>query len=311
MNDVVPLSPVLRSRAFSLARGSVTGVFWLVLALCAGRTQTNFYWDLNGSSNGAGVTPSGIWDTTSLNWNTTANGTTANEVFVSGGNALFSAGTNASGAYTITVSGTQNVSGITIQDGTPTFTGGTINFNDATPTLTVNNNRTLNWGSTAITSLTNTVTKGGGGTLNFNQNFTFGGTLNLSGGTLRLTDSQLTLGTLNVTANTTIDFAGSASTLNLSNLTIAAGVTLTITNWSNATDYFYTSNWSGAALDVSGSTPMNRVVFNGFTGANTHWSSFDHQITPVPEPATYGALFFSGLAGFGLIRRWRTARRSR
>ena len=223
-------------------------VYLLLLgATSLGMAQTNFYWDLNGATAGAGATPNGTWDTTSNNWNTRANGTVGTGTFTSGNNAIFSAGNTANGNYTVTVAGTENVSGITIKNGTPTFTGGTVNFSTATPNLVINAGRTLNWGSTGLTSSTNILNKSGTGILNFTQNLSFAGTVNFSGGTLRLTTADLTLGSLNVTGNTTIDFAGTVSSLNLTNLTISAGVTLTITNWTNATDYFFTTNWTGGA----------------------------------------------------------------
>jgi len=146
------------------------------------------------------------------------------------------------------------------------------------------------------------------GALQFNVDQAFTGTTTISGGTLRLTDADLSLASLNITGNSTIDFAGSTSSLNVTNFTIAAGVTLTILNWQNATDYFFADNWTGAVTDVRGSSPMNQVVFNGFTGNNTQWQGYDEQITPVPEPSTYGAMLMgAGLAVFGL-RRWRQKR---
>ncbi len=283
------------------------GSIVLAGAVAQGWAQANFYWDLNSSSGGSGAIPSGVWDTTSFNWNNKSGGGSAPEVFVSGSNAIFSAGTTASNSYTVTVSGTQNTSGITIQDGTPMFTGGTLNFNDATPTLVINTGRTLDWGSTLLTSATNILNKSGSGTLNFTENLTFGGTVNYSGGTLQLSNANLTLGTLNITGNTVIDFAGSASILNLTNFSISSGVTLTVQNWSAATDFFYTANWAGAALDTAGSAPMNRITFTGFTANQTNWSSFDKQIRPnVPEPATYGALLLGSLTGLIAWRRRRS-----
>jgi autotransporter-associated beta strand protein len=277
----------------------------LALSIRPVLAQTTFNWDLNGATTGAGTTPSGIWDTTTSNWNTTSTGSGATTTFVSGGNARFSAGTDATGSYTVTVSGTQNVSGITVQDGTPTFSGGTINFSDASPTLAINTGRTLNWGSTGLTSATNSISKSGAGILNFTQNLTFGGTVNLSGGTLRLSSTALTLNTLNITGNTTIDFAGTASTLSLTNLAISSGVTLTITNWTNATDYFFTSNWTGAVVDLRGAAPMNQVTFNGFAASSSEWQGYDHQITPVPEPAAYGAGLLGLLLCVTTVRRWK------
>jgi autotransporter-associated beta strand protein len=298
----------------ALAAHRLAAVLVASLLAVAASAQT-LYWDANDQNAGAGgPTPNGTWSTTggtNALWNTDSGGVgSGNTVnWTSGRDAVFSAGTDATGSYTITVSGTQNVSGITIKDGTPTFTGGTLNFNDATPSLVINSGRILNWGSTILTSTnSSTVNLSGGGTLNFTADQTFAGTVNISGGTLRLTTAALTLTTLNVTSNTTIDFAGTASSLTLTNLTISAGVTLTITNWANATDYFYTTNWTGASFNTTGSTPMNQVVFNGFTGANTKWQSYDHQITPVPEPAAYGAILFGALASVITLRRRRSHR---
>ena len=269
------------------------------------------YWDTNGSTAGAGASPSATWSTSNSdkNWTASSAGTSSGVVtWTSGGDAVFSAGTDATGNYAVSLSGTQNVSSITVQEGSPTFSGGTFNFSDATPDLTVNPGATLNWGATALTSVTNTLNIGGGGLVNLALSGTFNGTINFSGGTLRLTNSTLGVGTLNITGNTTIDFAGSASTLNLSNLTISAGVTLNITNWANATDYFYASNWTGATFDTTGTAPMNRVLFNGFTASNTRWQGYDHQVTPVPEPAFSGA-FLLGVLGAVFVWRRRHAPR--
>jgi len=157
------------------------------------------------------------------------------------------------------------------------------------------------------------------GTLQFDVDNAFTGTVTMSGGTLRLADSaDLSIGTLNITGNTVIDFAGSANILNVTNLTISAGVTLTIRNWQNATDYFFADNWAGAVYDTTGAAPMNRIVFdtNGsdpttYNSGHTKWQGYDEQITPVPEPSTYGAMLLgAGLAVFGL-RRWRRNRTTR
>jgi len=126
------------------------------------------------------------------------------------------------------------------------------------------------------------------------------------------------VGTLNITGNSTIDFAGAASSLSVTSLNISAGVVLTILNWQNATDYFFAQNWAGATLDTRGVLPMNQIVFDTdgappttYVGGDTKWQGYDHQVTPVPEPSTYGALLLgAALAGLGL-RRWRRNRTDR
>lgn len=153
---------------------------------------------------------------------------------------------------------------------------------------------------------TGTVEKLGAGTLTITSDISnSNATLALSGGTLQLSNADLVLGTLNVTANSIIDFAGTASTLNLTNLSIAAGVTLTILNWQAAVDFFASTNWTGAIHGVAGSSPMNQIIFSGFSGNDTRWLTGSNEITPyVPEPSTYGALMLFLLTGAVGVRKF-------
>jgi fibronectin-binding autotransporter adhesin len=152
-----------------------------------------------------------------------------------------------------------------------------------------------------------------GGILQVNVDNIFSGTLTMSAGTLRLSNSaDLTVTNLNITGNSTIDFAGTANILDVTNFTISAGVTLTIRNWQDATDFFFTDTWSGAAFDTINAAPMNRIVFDTdganpttYTAAQTKWQGYDNQITPVPEPSTYGALLMGAGLTFFALRRWR------
>ena len=157
-------------------------------------------------------------------------------------------------------------------------------------------------------SLTGTgvLEKLGSGTLTFNSSFNFSGELRLSSGTVVLAGITATVGVLHITGNTILDFGNSsASVLNATTLLLDSGASLTITNWVNGTDFFYAQNFTGALPDTHGTTPMNQITFTGSSNNDTAWQSFDHQVTPAPEPSTYGALFI-GLS-LGLVA-WRRRR---
>lgn len=84
------------------------------------------YWDINGSTAGAGGTaPAAIWDAGNTYWNPDAAGTNDPAVWTPGQAAVFAAGTDATGAYTVTVDNTQNIGGLTFQEGTVTLANGT------------------------------------------------------------------------------------------------------------------------------------------------------------------------------------------
>ncbi|MCX6955928.1 MAG: autotransporter-associated beta strand repeat-containing protein [Verrucomicrobia bacterium] len=151
---------------------------------------------------------------------------------------------------------------------------------------------------------TGTLIKEGSGSLTFNSAINFAGELTLSGGTLALNATTLTVGTLHITGNSILDFGSStASILNATTFIVDAGVTLTIANWVNGVDYFFATSWTGASPDVRGTTPMNQVTFTGFSNSTTAWLGYDKQITPVPEPATYGALFVAAASALAFWRR--------
>ena len=188
-----------------------------------------------------------------------------------GGTGSLTISSEISGAYSLTKSG----AGELILSGANTFSGG---VTVSAGTLTLSNASALGTGD-----------------------------VTLAGGTLRLNALNVSVGTLSVTGNSTIDFSG-VSTLNLTNFSLSAGVTLNIINWAAASDFFYTTNWTGATKDVMGSAPMNQITFSGYTASVTGWDGWDNQIRPhVPEPSAYGALLFGAMAG---LLAWRRRRRS-
>jgi len=86
-----------------------------------------YYWDLNGPTTGAGgPTPSGTWDIgTTMNWSTDSAGGVATSAWANGNDAVFSAGTDATGAFSITLSGSPTAGNLTVEEGAVTISGGT------------------------------------------------------------------------------------------------------------------------------------------------------------------------------------------
>jgi len=147
------------------------------------------------------------------------------------------------------------------------------------------------------------------GSLTFNSSINFAGNLELKSGTLILAGVNVTLGTLTITGDTILDFGNSvASTLSVTNFLIAPGASLTITNWVNNSDYFYAQNWTGATLGTRGQGDQLSVTFNGYSNTSTAWLDFGinrHEITPAPEPETYGAIMIGAALGLIAYRRRR------
>jgi len=200
--------------------------------------------------------------------------------------------------------------GMTVNSG-----GGTLNAASAT-TLTfgglIAGTGSLNLAGSGVINLTNNALSFGGaasvtsGELEFSGTLPSIGTLTLnSGSTLLLSGSDLSVNNLVVTGNAVIDFGSSASILNTTDFTLAAGATLTIKDWNNEVDYFYAQNWTGVTLGTRGTGAEGQVTFTGYPSGGTGWLSYDKEISPAPEPATYGAIF-AGISLLGIaIRRRR------
>ena len=195
------------------------------------------------------------------------------------------------------------------------FNGGTL-ATTATMALNANRSVTLNAGGGTLNVATGTtltfsstisgsgsMIKLGAGTLQLGAATSMAGEFALGAGTLALNGFSLTANTLHITGNTVLDFGNSAASfLNVSNLIVDTGVLLTVNNWVDAVDFFLVQN-------NPGSTALGQILFAGgsYTLSDTHWQPYDHQVTPAPEPATYGAI----LAGFStLLLAWRRRQRA-
>ncbi|PAW64050.1 MAG: hypothetical protein B9S34_13235, partial [Opitutia bacterium Tous-C1TDCM] len=78
-----------------------------------------------------------------------------------------------------------------------------------------------------------------------------------------------------------------------------------LNNWVHTVDFFYATNWTGGTVDVRNAAPMNQITFTGNAAADTVWQSWDRQITPAPEPATYGLIFIGAALGLVVWQRRR------
>lgn len=193
-------------------------------------------------------------------------------------------------------------------------------------TISLGTNTTLNYGGlvagtgtlsllgTGTLNLTSGALNFGGGTtvyngseLEFSGTLPSVGTLTLgTGSTLFLNGSDLSVTNLVVTGNAIIDFGTSASILNSTNFTLSAGASLTVLDWTNEVDYFYSQNWTGATLGTRGQGSETQTTFNGYSSSSTGWLSYDNEISPAPEPATYGAILGAlslAAVGFRRLRR--------
>lgn len=188
-------------------------------------------WDLNGVTAGAcvsGDTAAGTWDT-SAKWNAAADGTGSTVAWIPGRTASFSAGTDATGAYTITVNGTPDVGGLTFEEGNVTLSGGTAlrmvsdSVAYVASGLTVTNATPISDDGTP-----RSLTKSGAGTLVLAAANTYAGLTTVDAGTLQLSHSDAVANSAGIVLpSTSGTLTCDAASLTLSNLTFGFAATYT------------------------------------------------------------------------------------
>jgi autotransporter-associated beta strand protein len=145
------------------------------------------YWDIDalGETAGAGgATPSGTWDGSTTNWNSDGSGVGTKVAWSAGSGAVFSAGNDATGSYTVTISGTQSASTVTFEDGTVTLTGGQLNLTGAVHSIAANSGVTATIDS--VIGGTDGLSKEGAGTLVLTASEAYSGATSINSGTLQL-----------------------------------------------------------------------------------------------------------------------------
>lgn len=143
-----------------------------------------FHFDLNGATAGSGAASGGAWDG-SASWSADVNGAASTFPWADGATAIFSAGNDATGAYSVAISGTRAIAGFTARSGVPTLTGGVIDLSqDAAPfTISTSSARI----DSPISGASRGIVKSGAGTLMLDGNNTYSGNTTVSAGVLELT----------------------------------------------------------------------------------------------------------------------------
>jgi autotransporter-associated beta strand protein len=230
-----------------------------------GQIKAALYWDSNDAASGAGSSPAGTWGTDAF-WSTDSTGSSLPSAWTDGYFATFAAGGDATGAYTVTNTGTRTLPGIDFQEGTVTLTGNTISLTGANA-IDVASGATANISS--IIAGTTNVTKTGGGTLSVTANNTFSN-LTIHGGIFVFPGE---VSTTSGAANPLGAYPASAMT----NIIINNGGTLRSTKAGNTTQTFVSANrgisvgTGGAIFDLADTTLGNTfLIYDGTisNGAN-------------------------------------------
>jgi autotransporter-associated beta strand protein len=156
------------------------------------------YWDINGATAGAGgISPGGTWNAANTNWSSDSGGAVATAGWTNGNTAVFSAGTDATGAFTVLVGGI-STAGLTFEEGTVTLNG---SLDLSGSTIDVASGLTAELQSAV--SGTVGLTKVNAGTLKLTSGTsTFTGTVNVNAGTLDINaDARLGNSANGVTIN--------------------------------------------------------------------------------------------------------------
>jgi fibronectin-binding autotransporter adhesin len=205
------------------------------------------YWDSNDITPGAGDTPTGTWGTDNF-WSTDSTGAATTTAWTSGDIAVFSAGTDATNAFTVTVNGNQTAGGITFEEGVVTLSGGTITIGVASLPIVATTNATID--SVLAGPGTAGMTKSGTGTLTLNGANTYPGATAISAGVVAVGNANAFGSTA---AQTTI---GSGAQVQIGG-GIALADTLTFTSPGNGVGS------TGALRSISGSNSVDFI--NGGT----------------------------------------------
>lgn len=188
-----------------------------------------YYWDLNGATAGAGGggSPAGAWDATSTHWTTASAGDGPAVAWSAGGDAVFAAGDQAVGAYTVSLSGTPQATSLTVRSGLVTLSGGALELvNEArlsvqeSASLTVQS--VLSGTAGLKTEGTGDLTLAGGN--NYSGPTRLAGLVRIQGGNALPDGSPVEVaGTLTLEADETLGELSGAGIIDLTDRTLSFG----------------------------------------------------------------------------------------
>ena len=174
----------------------------LLIALRANADTPTYYWDTNGSNDGAADdgNPTGDWYNTSANWTLDSTGNSPTFYYSNRADIVFTAADpyaywTDTPDYTVTVYGIAQVSDIVFKDGYCTLTTVAPYYLDKdTPFISVLNQgqtATMNSVIASTAGTSNGITKFAGGTLVLGATNTYSGPTTIEGGTMQLGAPQV------------------------------------------------------------------------------------------------------------------------
>jgi autotransporter-associated beta strand protein len=188
----------------------------IVITLTPALHAADLYWDVNNDTSGSG-NAGGTWDTaTTANWSTLADGTAVTGTFQDGDAAIFSAGADGTGSWTVNVSGSVQPASITFKEnGTKTLSGGEISVALSPVISSAGRGNGFNYNIDSKLTGTGSITLAANGATSFTGDG-IGGNITLSNNTNEFTgDITITSGVVN--------FASDAVFGNTANDIIIAG----------------------------------------------------------------------------------------
>jgi autotransporter-associated beta strand protein len=228
--------------------------------------RAQLFWDTDADAGTGGTgdaTPDGTWDVgTTAYWNVNSDGSGAPGIWTDGSDAVFAAGGDATGAYTVTLSGTVSANSIAVEEGSVTINSGTSLDLGGLATIDVASGASASIGS--VMGGFSQIAKNGAGTLDLTAANTFNGML-LNAGTVRVNNNNAlgaTLAGVTIADGTTLAAtAGTARTLTYA-YSVAGNFTLGQASGGTGTLTLGGAAGTGATMDLGG-TVRTITVNNG------------------------------------------------